>query len=183
MTDIRISRRHLIAGAGALAAAALPAAAADPKPPAEPFRYMLNTSTIREQKLSLEEKIALAAKAGFHAVEPWIRELEQYVKDGGNLKDLGKRIRDVGLTVESAIGFAEWIVDDDARRKKGLETAKRDMDLVQQIGGKRIAAPPAGRGRPAWTCSRPPRVIAPWPRSATRSASYRWSSSGDRRRR
>jgi sugar phosphate isomerase/epimerase len=57
---------------------------------------------------------------------------------------LKKRIADHGLTVESAIGFAEWIVDDDARRTKGLEQARRDMDLVQQIGGKRIAAPPAG---------------------------------------
>jgi sugar phosphate isomerase/epimerase len=46
--------------------------------------------------------------------------------------------------VESAIGFAEWIVDDDARRAKGLEQARRDMDLVQQIGGTRIAAPAAG---------------------------------------
>ena len=48
------------------------------------------------------------------------------------------------MSVESAIGFAEWIVDDDARRAKGLEQARRDMDLVQQIGGKRIAAPAAG---------------------------------------
>jgi sugar phosphate isomerase/epimerase len=46
--------------------------------------------------------------------------------------------------VESAIGFAEWTVDDNDRRSKGLEQARRDMDLVQQIGGKRIAAPPAG---------------------------------------
>ena len=35
-------------------------------------------------------------------------------------------------------------MDDDARRTKGLEQARRDMDLVQQIGGKRIAAPAAG---------------------------------------
>ncbi len=144
MTDIPISRRRLLAGASALAAGAIPARAAETKPPSEPFRYMLNTSTIREQKLPFTDKIAIAAKAGYHAIEPWIRELEQHVKEGGSLKDLGKLIRDVGLTVESAIGFAEWIVDDDARRKKGLETAKRDMDLVEQIGGKRIAAPPIG---------------------------------------
>ena len=134
MTDIRISRRNFLAGAGALAVGAH-STAAETKPPAEPFRYMLNTATIREQKLPFTEKIAIAAKAGYHAVEPWIRELEDHVKQGGTLKDLGKLIRDVGLTVESAIGFAEWVVDDDARRKKGLETAKRDMDLVQQIGG------------------------------------------------
>jgi sugar phosphate isomerase/epimerase len=48
------------------------------------------------------------------------------------------------LTVESAIGFAEWIVDDETRRTRGLERARHDMDLVQQIGGTRIAAPPAG---------------------------------------
>src|SRR5215471_4246737 len=137
-----LSRRELLGGA-ALAGltAALPAADAV-KPPAEPFRYMLNTSTIRGQKVPITEAIAVAAKAGFHAVEPWINELDTFVKSGGSLKDLGKRIADVGLTVESAIGFAEWIVDDEMKRKKGLETAKRDMDYVQQIGGKRLAAPP-----------------------------------------
>ena len=46
--------------------------------------------------------------------------------------------------MESAIGFFEWIVDDPARRKKGLEAARRSMDLVRQIGGKRLAAPPVG---------------------------------------
>ena len=44
----------------------------------------------------------------------------------------------------SAIGFFEWIVDDEDRRKKGLEEARRNMDLVRQVGGKRIAAPPVG---------------------------------------
>ena len=33
---------------------------------------------------------------------------------------------------------------DETRRKKAMEEAKRNMDLVQQIGGKRLAAPPAG---------------------------------------
>ena len=143
MTNLRPSRRALLAGAGALAAAALPVAAEE-KPPAEPFRYMLNTSTIRGQKLSLPEEIAVASKAGYHAIEPWVSELDQYAKGGGSLKDLGKSIRDVGLTVESSIGFAEWIVDDEVKRKKGLEQARRDLGLVQQIGGKRMAAPPAG---------------------------------------
>ena len=108
------------------------------------FHYCFNTSTIRGQKLSLIEEIDIVAQAGYQAIEPWIDEIEGYVKQGGSLPDLKKRISDLGLTVESAIGFAEWIVDDDARRSKGLEQARRDMDLVQQIGGKRIAAPAAG---------------------------------------
>jgi len=108
------------------------------------FHYCFNTSTIRGQKLSIVEEIDIVSQAGYHAIEPWINEIEAYVKQGGSLPDLKKRIVDCGLTVESAIGFAEWIVDDDARRTMGLEHARRDMDLVQQIGGKRIAAPAAG---------------------------------------
>jgi sugar phosphate isomerase/epimerase len=60
------------------------------------------------------------------------------------LGDLKKLIIDSGLTVEGAIGFPEWIVDDDERRAKGMERAKREMDTIAQIGGKRFAAPPAG---------------------------------------
>jgi sugar phosphate isomerase/epimerase len=108
------------------------------------FRYCFNTSTIRGQKLSLVEEIDIAAKAGYDAIEPWINEIQAYIDQGGLATDLKKRIADLGLTVESAIGFAEWIVDDEPRRTKGLEQARRDMDLVQQIGGKRIAAPAAG---------------------------------------
>lgn len=108
------------------------------------FRYGLNTSTIQGQKLSLVEEIEIAAAAGYQAIEPWIREIEQYVEAGGSLPELKRRLEDHGLAVEGAIGFAEWIVDDEARRAKGFETAKRDMDLVAQIGGKRIAAPAMG---------------------------------------
>ena len=108
------------------------------------FRYGLNTSTIQGQKLSLVEEIEIAAAAGYQAIEPWIDEIERYVEGGGSLPDLKRRLEDHGLAVEGAIGFAEWIVDDDARRAKGFETARRDMDLVAQIGGKRIAAPAMG---------------------------------------
>jgi sugar phosphate isomerase/epimerase len=120
------------------------ATAATAQTPEEPFGYCLNTSTIQGQKLPIVQVVEIAAKAGYQGIEPWIRELDQYVKEGGSLKDLGKRISDQGLKVESAIGFAEWIVDDEGRRQKGLEEARRTMDLVQQIGGTRLAAPPVG---------------------------------------
>lgn len=142
-----VSRRGLLAGAAALASGVVLEAAPAKSAAAAgkgPFRFSLNTSTIQGQKLSLPEEIDLAAKAGYDAIEPWVREIEAYVNGGGSLKDLRKRIEDNGLAVPSAIGFAEWIVDDDTRRAKGLETAKRDMDWLQQIGGQRIAAPPVG---------------------------------------
>jgi 2-keto-myo-inositol isomerase len=143
--DTLVSRRAILAGLGS-AALALPAAAAEPpkRSRTEPFGYSFNTSTIRGQKVPLPDEVDMAARAGYHAIEPWIREIDDYVTGGGSLKDLRKRIEDRGLTMESAIGFPEWIVDDDARRARGLEEAKRGMDLVAQLGGKRLAAPPVG---------------------------------------
>src|SRR5262249_61389577 len=86
----------------------------------------------------------MAAKAGYNAFEPWLAELQEYAKKGGNLKDLGKLIADLGLKVESSIGFAKWIVDDALERQKGLDEARRDMEMVVAIGGGRAAGPPAG---------------------------------------
>jgi len=110
----------------------------------EPFLFCLNTSTISGQKLGLVKEIEVAAKAGYQGIEPWIRTIDDYIKGGGSLKDIKKRLDDSGLIVEDAIGFPEWLVDDDARRAKGLERAKYELDLVAQLGGKRLAAPPAG---------------------------------------
>jgi 2-keto-myo-inositol isomerase len=112
--------------------------------PSPKVRYCLNMSTVRGQKLSVPDQVDLAAKAGYDAIEPWINELRQYQQGGGSIDDLRKRIADRGLKVVSAIGFAEWIVNDDAKRAAGLEQAKKDMDLVRSIGGTHIAAPPAG---------------------------------------
>ena len=108
------------------------------------FGYCLNTSTIRGQKLGLVEEIETAAKAGYNAIEPWIRDIQTFVNEGGNLKDIKKRLDDHGMTVESAIGFAPWIVDDDQKRAQGLQEMRRDMELLREMGGKRIAAPPVG---------------------------------------
>ncbi|MFK7820259.1 MAG: sugar phosphate isomerase/epimerase family protein [Planctomycetaceae bacterium] len=142
---MRIDRRGLLAlGAGSAATVLTnPVAAAEPQGKAQ-FTYCFNTSTIRGQKLSLVEEIDIAAKAGYDGIEPWLRKIDAYKESGGSLKDLSKRLKDHGLKVESAIGFAQWIVDDEKQRAKGLEQAKRDMDSLRQIGGLRIAAPPAG---------------------------------------
>jgi sugar phosphate isomerase/epimerase len=137
------SRREWLSTTAVLGAA--PALATEnEKKDREPFRYCLNTSTIRGQKRKLIEAIDIAARAGYQAIEPWLDEIEQHVQSGGSLKDASKRLRDRGLEVPSAIGFAEWIVDDEARRKKAFERLKQEMDWLSQLGAQRIAAPPAG---------------------------------------
>jgi 2-keto-myo-inositol isomerase len=120
-------------------------AGARTRPANEPFGYCLNTSTIRGNNLDIVAVVAAAAKAGFHAIEPWIMEIDRYTSTGASLKDLGKRIADAGLTVEGAIAFNSFLDDDEARRAAAMERLKADMDKVAQIGGTRIAAPPGGK--------------------------------------
>ena len=147
-----LSRRNFLAATAATAAATsfeLPRAHAAPLDSTSPFRICLNTSTIRDcpyrgNKLDILGAVEVAAKAGYTGIEPWIGELDAYVKNGGVLSDLRKRIADAGLTVESAIGFAAFLAEDEQERQKGLNEAKRCMGLVREIGGTRIAAPPVG---------------------------------------
>src|SRR5262245_58613064 len=114
------------------------------KAPNANFRYCLNTATIRGQKLGIVKEVEVAASAGYDGIEPWVESVDAYVKGGSSLSDLRKRISDSGLTVKSAIGFPVWIVDDTEKRSKGFERAKREMEMIAAIGGKRFAAPPAG---------------------------------------
>lgn len=141
-----ISRREwMAASAAGVFGAALPgrgARAASQSP--RPFDFALNTSTISGQKLTIAEEIAIVAKAGYDGIEPWIRELDAHTRAGGRLEDLGKQAKDLNLKFVDFIGFFEWAVDDDARRKKGLEEARRNFAMVRAVGGSRIAAPPFG---------------------------------------
>src|SRR5215472_13111659 len=117
------TRRQVIAGATAALAAVSAAPLVRPvrgaEPPAssagEPFKYCLNTSTISGQNIGIAAEVDLAAKVGFQAIEPWIRELEAYEKKNGSLKDLRKQLDDHGMKVADAIGFAPWIVDDETK--------------------------------------------------------------------
>jgi sugar phosphate isomerase/epimerase len=151
MTSKPFSRRDFLAATAATAAAVTLSRFSIAEEPAmnKPIRIMLNTSTIRGCKIDgkdfgVEKKIEIAAKAGFDCIEIWVNELNAYKKEGKSLKDLAKLIKDSGITVEDSMGFAAWIVNDDAARGKALDEAKRDMDMVAELGCPRIAAPPSG---------------------------------------
>ncbi len=108
------------------------------------FTFCLNTSTIMKQNVGLANEIKFAAKAGFDSIEIWMRTLDAYIKGGGKLADIRKLASDEGIQIEDSIGFAAWIVDDDTKRTAALEQIKKEMDMLAQIGCKRIAAPPFG---------------------------------------
>ena len=101
-------------------------------------------STIRGHNLGFVKELQVASKAGFTSVEIWIDSFQTYLKGGGTTTEAKKMIDDLGIKVENAIGFAPWMVNDDAKRKAGLEQLQHEMELLAQIGCNRIAAPPAG---------------------------------------
>ena len=150
MPNRSVSRRVWLAATGTAAVAATTTGTSLDASPASQntrFGFCLNTSTIRDKdghSRPLPDLIDIAAKAGYDAIEPWTQEIDTFLKSGGSLKEARKRVADAGLKVADVIGFSEWIVEDDARRKKGLEQAKRDMDWAAELGSPHIAAPPVG---------------------------------------
>jgi 2-keto-myo-inositol isomerase len=108
------------------------------------FKFCLNTSTLRGQKPGLQKSIEIAAKAGFDSVELWVGDVKEYKDQGNSLKTLKKFLDDSHVTVEDAIGFAPWMVEDDQQRQAGFAQMKQEMELMAELGCKRIAAPSAG---------------------------------------
>ncbi|MFN4146125.1 MAG: sugar phosphate isomerase/epimerase family protein [Runella sp.] len=139
-----LNRRQTIATIAATAGAAVfsPKTVAAPKP--TDFIPCLNMSTLRGHKLGFVKELETASKAGFRSVEIWMDSLQEYLQKGGTIADAQKRLKDLGLTVQQAIGFAQWVVDDNATRAAALEQLKREMELLASLGCKRMAAPPAG---------------------------------------
>lgn len=141
-----MNRRELLQLAGisagisllprSLYAAATPSSAA--------FTYCLNMATIRGHKLGFIKELEVAAQAGFRSVEIWMDSLQTYLQNGGTISNAKRRINDLGIKVENAIGFAKWIVPDESERKKGIEQMKQEMELLAQLGCRRTAAPPIG---------------------------------------
>ena len=179
------SRREWMAGVAGTAALAATSQGGQPVPrqPKPAFGFCLNTSTVRDKdgkSRPITELIDIAAKAGYDAVEPWTSEIDEYLKKGGSLKELRKQIEQCGLKVPDVIGFAEWIVEDPERRKKGLEQAKRDIDWRRSSAAR--GSPPrrsARRAAPASATTRssrsPSSTSSPPP-----TATGRCSTSGSR---
>ena len=108
------------------------------------FRYCLNMSTINGGEIPVREQLQIAAAAGYDSVELWLRDVHKHLERGGTLADLAKEMTDLGLGLDSAIAFGTWIADDEQQRLEGLSQCSRDMDIVRELGGRRIAAPPVG---------------------------------------
>lgn len=105
-----------------------------------PWPICLNVSTIRPA--SLEDKIDVAHKAGFDAIELWIGDLEKYEEEGGSLNVLGSTIEEKGLSVPNIIGLWDCMPMDNQKFKDSLPSTRERMRMSSNVGSKHVAAIP-----------------------------------------
>lgn len=105
-----------------------------------PWPICLDTATIRPA--SLRDKVKIAAKAGFDAIEPWDGELEKFEAEGGNLKDLGKEIKDLGLFVPSMIGLWNALPPTKELWEESLKDTRRRMRMASEVGAQHVQTIP-----------------------------------------
>lgn len=105
-----------------------------------PWPLCLDTATIRPA--SLEDKIAIAARAGFDAIEPWDGELREFEAAGGNLAELGARIRDLGLFVPSMIGLWDAIPEGHDAWAAQLPATRERLRMAAAIGAEHVQVIP-----------------------------------------
>jgi 2-keto-myo-inositol isomerase len=140
-------RKFITLGAASIAASSLPSLSANGTVNANhkerryqkgisPWPVCLDTATIRPA--SLKDKIKIAARAGFDAMEPWDNELQKFEAEGGNLKDLGKEIRDNGLFVPSVIGLWNALPPTKELWESSLKDTRNRMRMAAAIGAQHI---------------------------------------------
>lgn len=105
------------------------------------FKLSLNSSTIRPA--SLEEKIQVAAEAGYEGIELWINELDEYSNSGKSLENLGKRIEDLGLKVPNIIGLWDCLPAEEEKREETLKEVRRKIAQAQKVKSEHIAFIPS----------------------------------------
>lgn len=104
------------------------------------FTYCLNTSTIRPTPLL--EKIRLAGRAGYQAIEPWNDEVTDYLNSGGSMAELKSALADAGLRVVSMIALHGWITAEGDDYARVLDDCKRRMGQAAELGSPYIVASP-----------------------------------------
>ena len=155
---MNIDRRRFVSSAAITAAATsvslsaiLPSAlAAEDEQPKDvatwqdgrsPWPMCLDTTTLAKD-LPLERKIELTAGAGFDAIEPWDRELTSYEKAGGDLKELGQKIKEAGLFVPSVIGLWGALANNDEDFDARLDEQRDRMRMISAIGSQHVQVIP-----------------------------------------
>jgi 2-keto-myo-inositol isomerase len=104
-----------------------------------PWPVSLDTATIRPVE-TIEEKIKITAEAGYDGFEPWEGELNAYEENGGDLKDLGRMIKDHGLDVPNVVALWNSIPPNQEEWNEVQQNHRRRLRQASEIGSKYIQA-------------------------------------------
>lgn len=141
-----VNRRWFLASGAALAGCAY--ATKDPaqryQNGVSPWPIALDTATIRprDRAIPLDEMVRISAAAGYDAIEPWEFDLHAYEQKGGNLKELGQRIRDAGMFVPSVIGLWNAIPPTREEFDEAMREHRRRMRQAADLGSQHIQVVP-----------------------------------------
>lgn len=106
---------------------------------ASPWPISLDTATIRPS--SFEDKIRFAAEAGYDGIEPWEGELNEYEHNGGDLKELGREIADLGLGIPNIVALwnaipptqEEWEARQEEHRRRFRQASEVGATYIQTV--------------------------------------------------
>lgn len=107
------------------------------------FIYSLNSSTIKPTPIL--DKIRIAAKVGYKAIELWHDDIDQYIADGGQIQDIRKAVDDAGLLVPTTIFLKGWWDTEGDEYIEKMDEIKRRLAQAEIVGATHaIAGPPHG---------------------------------------
>lgn len=101
------------------------------------FILCFNTSTIRPQPLL--EKIRIAGKTGWQAIELWFDDVSNFCQQGGSLAQIKNALAEHGLRVATMIALKGWAdggeeIIWDTQEPASLDRIERVMELEEAWG-------------------------------------------------
>ncbi len=107
------------------------------------FLYCLNSSTIRPAPIL--QKIEIAARAGYSAIELWHDDIDLHLRNGGTLAEIRHALEDRRLVVPTTIYLKGWFETTGPARAAEMAECRRRIDQAVEVGAIHIiAGPPAG---------------------------------------
>lgn len=149
MREKSISRKRFLTGGSAAVAGVVLSGSAGKKTRGttalyqggrSPWPIALSTSTIRPSG-DIAEKVSIAAETGYDGIEMWEGELNDYEEAGGDLKELGRRIRDLGMDVPNVIALweaipptqEEWLTREEDHRRRFRQASDVGATYIQTV--------------------------------------------------
>jgi len=139
-TGMAVSAATIAAGATPTVAAAATAKPERFQKGASPWAMIMNSATIRP--VPLKDQVRIVAETGWDGIEPWMDALEKFDAEGGDVKALGREIKDRGLRIANIIGLWDGMPEGDEAFAASLPMSRKRMKLAADLGSPYVAALP-----------------------------------------